>query len=284
MDWYYAADGQQRGPVTEAQLDELFRAGTINHNTLLWRSGMKDWQPLGMARPSSAPASSSQPAAIGAGGPAAMCVECRRPFLQSDMVFVNRTWVCAECKPVFLQRMMEGGAPAASGEQVWRSQRQFVLRSEAPMPDRCVRCNAPANGYRLKRQLYWHSPVYYLLLLLGIPACLLGLLAYVIVTIIVRKRARIFIGLCETHRAQRKWTIIGCWLAVAVGLGMIILGIALEKGYPAVSGIFLTLGGTLWGLYKGPVVTAAKIDKDFVWVRGAGKAFLADLAEWSGPA
>ena len=39
MEWYYAVSGQQAGPVSEAQLQELQRAGTINTSTLVWRDG-----------------------------------------------------------------------------------------------------------------------------------------------------------------------------------------------------------------------------------------------------
>jgi hypothetical protein len=30
------------------------------------------------------------------------------------------------------------------------------------------------------------------------------------------------------------------------------------------------------------VVSAARMDREFVWVKGAGQPFLADLPEWSG--
>ena len=145
------------------------------------------------------------------------------------------------------------------------------------MPDRCVRCNGPANGYRLKRQLYWHPPAYYLLILISI-------LVYAIVAICIRKKARIHIGLCETHRAQRKWTMIGCWLAAVLGLVAIIGGAANENGLIGGLGIILMLGGLIWGVAKVPTVSAGKIDKDFVWVKGGGRPFLADLPEWTGPA
>src|SRR5262249_21997100 len=141
-------------------------------------------------------------------------------FPESEMVFLNRSWVCARCKPVFLQRLMEGGAPAAvTSGAIWRHRRQMILRSDTPLPDLCLRCNAPANGYRLKRQLYWHSPGYYLLILASI-------LIYLIVALCVRKRAVLHIGLCETHRTQRRWFIAATWLAVLLGLAMLILGIA----------------------------------------------------------
>ncbi|HEY1172143.1 MAG TPA: DUF975 family protein [Verrucomicrobiae bacterium] len=45
MDWYYAVDKQQKGPVNEEQLAELLRQGVIQGTTLVWHQGMSNWQP-----------------------------------------------------------------------------------------------------------------------------------------------------------------------------------------------------------------------------------------------
>ena len=277
MDWFYALNGRQQGPVSDAELDELLRTNRIHRDTLVWRGGMSNWQPLRLARPGLL-----APSVIGGPGMAA-CVECRHPFPESEMVFLNNSWVCARCKPVFLQRIMEGTAPAAGARgTIWRYRRQLVVRSETALPDLCVRCNAPANGYRLKRQLYWHAPAYYLLIILGLFVCL-GILAYLIVALIVRKRATLYVGLCETHRAQRKWFIIGSWLATLIGLSMVFIGIGESIALVGFAGLFLFLGGLLVAGLKVPVISAAKIDKDFAWIKGAGEEFLANFPEWSGP-
>jgi len=44
MDWYYAQEGRQAGPVSEADLAQLHRSGVITPDTLVWHSGMTDWQ------------------------------------------------------------------------------------------------------------------------------------------------------------------------------------------------------------------------------------------------
>jgi hypothetical protein len=42
--WFYASDGQQRGPFPEIQLRELIARGTITADTLVWTEGMANWQ------------------------------------------------------------------------------------------------------------------------------------------------------------------------------------------------------------------------------------------------
>lgn len=46
--WFYAeSDRERRGPLASESLVELFRAGRIALDTLVWREGVNDWQPLG---------------------------------------------------------------------------------------------------------------------------------------------------------------------------------------------------------------------------------------------
>ncbi len=47
MDWFYAKNGQQNGPVEKEQLDELFRIGQITSSDLVWNDSMSDWAPIG---------------------------------------------------------------------------------------------------------------------------------------------------------------------------------------------------------------------------------------------
>jgi len=62
MNWYYAHDGQQQGPVSEEQLATLARTGVIGASNLVWRDGLPDWGPLGTHAPHLLPAVSSPPA------------------------------------------------------------------------------------------------------------------------------------------------------------------------------------------------------------------------------
>jgi hypothetical protein len=56
MNWHYVKDNTQTGPVDQATLEALFRAGTINASTLVWSPGMETWLPYSEALPGPPPA------------------------------------------------------------------------------------------------------------------------------------------------------------------------------------------------------------------------------------
>ena len=269
--WHYVENGQQVGPVTAEQLAQLFAAGKINGDTLVWQPGQKDWLPYRGVAAGAPPSPGISPDAAPA---EAVCAECGKLFPAEDLISLNRTRVCAQCKPVFLQRMAEG-ASTPGGQGLWRQGKKLFTVSETPFPDRCVKCNAPANGFRLKRVLYWQHPAYYLLLLCN-------LLVLIIVVMIVRKKAVLHIGLCEAHRKQRQTAIIACTLGMIGGFLMIIFGAAGSYGWLALIGVVVFFTGVIWGVAKGRTIAATKIDKENVWVSGVGKAFLDELPERPG--
>jgi DNA-directed RNA polymerase subunit RPC12/RpoP len=267
MNWFYSLDGRQNGPVSDAQLDELLRSGKINHDTSVWREGMTDWQPLNIVRSGAPPPVPSQQSIL-------VCVECGKTFPPSELIQINHSSVCAGCKPIFLQRLSEGVAvPASVG--LWRKKKQIVTVSETVFPDRCVKCNAPANGFRLKRILYWQHPAYLLLLLCN-------LLILLIVVLIVRKKAIVHIGLCEKHRAQRKVGLAVGWTGALGGIVLIIGGVAFKSGWTVLAGVAAFLFGCIYGGIRASTVAATKITKENVWIRGARREFLDTLPEWPG--
>lgn len=111
MNWYYADHGQQKGPVDEFSLDQLVTAGVIHNDTLVWHEGMEGWEKHGAVRgatatpafPASAPADTFE---------TRYCGECGRPFPANELVAIGPVSVCAICKPVYLQKLREGGGLA----------------------------------------------------------------------------------------------------------------------------------------------------------------------------
>jgi hypothetical protein len=265
MEWYYADGDQRRGPMSEEELQKLAGSGKVLPHTLVWRQGMANWQPYASVQIAAAPVAG--PAEAG------RCAECGRTFSTNDMVHYENSWVCAACKPIFLQRLKEGAPPPAS-MMLWRSDRVLVMNKEATLPDRCVKCNAPAHGQRLKRQLYWHSPYLYLLVVIN-------LLIYAIVALLVRKKARVEIGLCDAHRTKRRIAIALGWLMGLGGFVTFIVSLANEWWALALISFVVFIAGFFVGA-RGSMVSAKKIDQQFVWIRGVCRPYLDTLPEWSG--
>jgi len=119
MNWYYVEAGQQAGPVDDAQLEELARAGKVQNDTLIWCEGMESWQPYSQARSpgaqaAAAPTTEANPAPAGTTHKA-VCVECGRIFNMDDMIRHGEGYVCANCKPVFMQKLKEGAKLSGGG-------------------------------------------------------------------------------------------------------------------------------------------------------------------------
>src|SRR5690242_3284886 len=104
MQWYYADQGRQVGPVDEAALDSLAASGVIRADTLVWRQGMADWAPHASVREMPPGAMPAEVAAA-----TVHCGECGRPFPLQEVVVIGSVYVCAGCKPIYLQRVREGG-------------------------------------------------------------------------------------------------------------------------------------------------------------------------------
>jgi len=49
----------------------------------------------------------------------------------------------------------------------------------------------------------------------------------------------------------------------------------------ALLGIVLLLGGAIYGGVTGARISAARITKENVWLKGVNQEFLADLPEWT---
>ena len=109
MSLYYSDGKQKIGPISKDELQDLIRSRKVNAKTLIWKPGMDSWQELRrFARPkSTANTDVTQPVGV---QPRQVCAECGQPFATSDMIPFKENWVCAGCKPAFVQKMKEGVA------------------------------------------------------------------------------------------------------------------------------------------------------------------------------
>lgn len=229
---------------------------------------MASWLPYASAR-GGAPAVNAPPVFD-----QALWAECNHPFSKNDLLRFDNAYVCAGCKPTFIQRMREGVGPV--GGLAWRSGNLLVMRREASLPDRCVKCNSAAGGRKLTRKLSWHSPWLYLL----IPV---GLLIYAIIATILSKRARIEIGLCEDHYNTRKRDVLIGWMSFLLSIVLFVAAGYFSNGWLAFAGVGLLLGGIIYAIVRTPMISPKRIDDSYVWLKGVTPAFIAELPAFPGP-
>ena len=164
-------------------------------------------------------------------------------------------------------------APPDEGLELWRAGKLLVCRHDAAFPDRCVKCNAPAEPPPVRYKLTWHSQWWYLLILVYV-------LIYFVVALIVRKRAELHVGLCAKHQRRRVLSRWVGWGGLAAIIASIWLGIAYDIGFLGAGGMLAILPWAFIAIILSPQLRAARIDKEYVRVRGCGKEFLASLQEF----
>ena len=160
---------------------------------------------------------------------------------------------------------------------LWRKGNILVMHKGSQLPLRCVKSNQPTDR-RLKRSLYWHHPAIYLSILISIWI-------YIILALILRKSATVYVGLCDEWFAKRHRAMFIGWFLVLAGIGLFVAGIATvdrSDAFPwmLVAGPLVFLGGVIYGLLAARMVAAVRISDDYVWLKGVHPSFLADLPEW----
>ena len=114
MNWHYLEGSEQRGPVTDADLEALVRGGKIGPDTLVWHEGMAEWLPYGQVSgpPAAARLHPTSPTTAPPGQ--VLCAECGQAFPPEEVIRHGNQFICAACKPVFLQKLKEGVVPQAA--------------------------------------------------------------------------------------------------------------------------------------------------------------------------
>jgi hypothetical protein len=161
------------------------------------------------------------------------------------------------------------------GQGVWRDKSQMVVSKGAVLPDRCVKCNEPATGPKFKKKLSWHHPAVYILIFIA-------LLIYFVVAMVLRKSATVELGLCEEHRAKHRRNVYITWALILLGFGGFILAAMLDDGNFVFIGFLLLIAGVIFAIVAVKIVSPARIDDKFAWLKGVNKDYLDMLPQWPG--
>lgn len=208
---------------------------------------------------------------------ATTCKQCGAPLVSNEQRLDNSVSgsqpLVTEDGYVLPPPPSVGLYPSTSG--IWRDKTILVMGRQASLPDRCVKCNEPAHGFRLKRRMTWHHPALYILIFVAF-------LIYLIVALIVRQTATVEIGLCAIHLAKRRRDLIVTWVLILLGVVMIFVSLTANEGIYALIGLVIFLVGVVYGITTTRIVAPAKIDSRFVWLKGFNKDYLQNLPAWVG--
>lgn len=158
----------------------------------------------------------------------------------------------------------------------WRDGADLVVRHDAHLPQRCIKCNAAAVVPFKRRRYYWHSGGYYLLILIN-------LLIYAVVAAIVRKRVYISAGLCAQH-GKRRTTMIVTSLAGGVAAAGVFMHAA-QGGYGQplfLLAAFLLIASIVVGMVGGRFLNPKRITERYARFKGCGPAFVDTLPRFRG--
>lgn len=160
---------------------------------------------------------------------------------------------------------------AATGHACWRDGKVVVVPAGASLPERCIKCNAPALMDK-PRSFTWHSPGWYLLLFVAI-------IVYVVVAMVVRRKVKLAVGLCDVHRKRRRNLTMSALGALLLGGGAFVGAIKLDNGLFGALAVAALLAAVILALLASGTLSPARIDDSEARFKGCGKAFLDSLPD-----
>jgi peptidoglycan/LPS O-acetylase OafA/YrhL len=166
-----------------------------------------------------------------------------------------------------------GSATIDTEVRVWRDGRHVVMLHDASLPARCVKCNQPADPPTKARTMYWVHPACYLLFFAGV-------LILLIVYLIIRKKAEVNPGLCESHKRRRLIGLTAGWLGFLLGLGCMTVGLSSGSTGVAAFGILLLLAAIVTSMIWGRLISVNRITNDEVRLGGCASAYLDELPDY----
>ena len=180
---------------------------------------------------------------------------------------------------------MQQGTVSANPEHktapgLWRDGNKLVMHKDGRLPGLCIRSGVKTSK-RLSRKMSWHNPWIAFTILAG-------LLVYVILAVVLTKRATIDLPLCESEKTKRRKMLRMLWLIGLACLGLFFAGLyfAIDQTFGrgstlpvpiiilgAVGGIIsLVIGQKVAG-----VVKPTKITDTHVWLKGVHPSILENL-------
>ena len=217
------------------------------------------------------------------------CNECNAEFDESDLIEFNGKHICGNCKETYLQKVREGMSPATpvsnslfAEEQYYSDGKHLIVRHQSVLPHRCIHCNQPGLKQN-QLNLTYLSPWWYLLIIPLLIFSCVGILIFIGLSILIRKKVTFKASVCEYHNRFSNYVsafVIGGIILCFFGLGIFFINT--ELTFALVIGI----GGLLVCVISIIIsnlmnqVRITKITGQYYWVKGMGRDFLDSLPRW----
>lgn len=160
-----------------------------------------------------------------------------------------------------------------SSTGVFGHRKYVIYQDQTAWPDRCYRCNSEHVSHK-KTKITHINPWLYLSLLIS-P------LALAIVMVIFRKRFTLQLPVCDFHLKRRKRFVMGQWILLIVIMALFAVAVPAKNGVLLVLALITSLVLMVTALF-GRMVFIARYRDGNLWVKGAGKAFIASLPSYTG--
>jgi uncharacterized RDD family membrane protein YckC len=99
--FFYAIEGQQHGPVTENELEQMVLTGALGSDVYVWADGMEEWQPWAAVKTPLTHGTGNLSLATvpGSGGvPQVTCSVCNHQYPSDEVTRHRSNIVCSICK------------------------------------------------------------------------------------------------------------------------------------------------------------------------------------------
>lgn len=131
---------------------------------------------------------------------------------------------------------LEASPVGTTGDGVWREGRRLVAVDGARFPARCVVCNSEED-LRWRRHHVARHPVW-LLALIFVPY---GVLVYLVLALVLRRRGSVWLAVCGAHVRRRRWAHGLFAIAIVAGVALCRDALTTISATLAVGSVFAVL-------------------------------------------
>lgn len=178
---------------------------------------------------------------------------------------------------------------------LWREGRLIVVKRGESLPERCVKCNQPAEGSSFRPRLFYYRwPIViaivvsamaaaWLLTIFLVPfGVVVAIAAVAVAPALGRKSTRVEYRLCAVHRRKRLVLGVSALICLIGGFWLFFMGLTGNTGAVSAAGLVVFITAFVLALLRSQPLKLNLMEDKLVYLKGAGEQFLASLPAKAG--